>query len=142
MQEAKVWQMIGGGLTAAACVGGAIMVFDIGVRPQSLVALATDLALGFLFLAGVVGIAAGRVICFLGGSSIGGEAKWWSRLAALLCLAGLVTLGIAWMRSNLNPTLSQILLGFVASCALLIGIVLSAGSRIMAAATRRPSGPG
>ena len=67
MQEAKVWQMIGGGLTAAACVGGAIMVFDIGVRPQSLVALATDLALGFLFLAGVVGIAAGRVICFLGG---------------------------------------------------------------------------
>ena len=141
MQEGRLWQAIGLGLMAAAATGGAIMAFSIGARPEHVVGLSTDLGLGFLFLAGVVNLAAGRVINSLNSGFKAGEAKCWARLAVVLCLAGLVTLGIVWMRlNNLTPTINQIFLGFVASCALLSGIVLSAASRMMAAGGRAAQG--
>ena len=139
MTETRLWQTLGGGVFAGGVAAVVVPMVSIGVRPETNLLLSIDLAGAFTMLAGAAAFVAARVMASVDRYS-GSESRMWRTLGILGILAGAALVGVTGFRVGYGmPTANQIWLGIIGSSALLVGIDLVLGHRVMEHAHAQPA---
>ncbi|HXE90068.1 MAG TPA: hypothetical protein VNK82_03795 [Terriglobales bacterium] len=138
-KEGRIWQAAG----AAAVVGGAAFLVRVvllyGMAYADPSALSLGLAASFIILAGVAAFIGGRILAAMAGGIGSRELSLWGVLALAGLISGTATVLFSYRESlrGTIPTLDDLALGLAGSFAVMVGVMVMLGQRIMKHATRR-----